>query len=157
MSDDAREPFERVALRLHAVAIHLLRRLRQEDAAAGLGPARLSALSVLVFGGERTLGELAAAEQVRPPTMSRIVAALASEGLVERAADPTDRRAVHLHPTPAGRDLMERGRARRIARLLGILSTLERGERAALETTVAALERALAEDEQAEPRRRGSG
>ena len=62
-----------VADRLHSAAIHLLRRVRQQDVATGEGPARLSALSVLVFGGPKTLGELAAAEQVKPPTMSRIV------------------------------------------------------------------------------------
>ncbi len=62
-----------VADRLHSAAIHLLRRVRKQDAATGEGPARLSALSVLVFGGPMTLGQLAAAEQVKPPTMSRIV------------------------------------------------------------------------------------
>ncbi|HXX01836.1 MAG TPA: hypothetical protein VEJ00_11510, partial [Candidatus Acidoferrales bacterium] len=62
-----------LADRLHSVAIHLLRRVRKQDVETGEGPARLSALSVLVFGGPKTLGELAAAEQVKPPTMSRIV------------------------------------------------------------------------------------
>src|SRR4051794_8477637 len=72
----ARELLE-LADRLHSTAIHLLRRVRKQDVAVGQGPARLSALSVLVFGGTKTLGELAAAEQVKPPTMSRIVAGLA--------------------------------------------------------------------------------
>src|ERR1700682_719948 len=66
--------------RLHSVAIHLLRRLRVSDLASGIGPAQLSALSVLVFGGPRSLGELAEAEQVRPPTMSRIVAGVGGGG-----------------------------------------------------------------------------
>ena len=66
-----------IADRLHSAAIHLLRRVRKQDAATGEGPARLSALSVLVFGGgPMTLGQLAQAEQVRPPTMSRIVSGL---------------------------------------------------------------------------------
>ena len=65
-----------IADRLHSAAIHLLRRVRKQDAATGEGPARLSALSVLVFGGPMTLGQLAAAEQVKPPTMSRIVTGL---------------------------------------------------------------------------------
>jgi len=69
-----------VADRLHSAAIHLLRRVRKQDVATGEGPARLSALSVLVFGGQKTLSELAAAEQVKPPTMSRIVAGLARNG-----------------------------------------------------------------------------
>jgi DNA-binding MarR family transcriptional regulator len=60
--------------RLHSAAIHLLRRVRQQDTASGVGPAQLSALSVLVFAGPKTLGDLAAAEQVKPPTMSRVVA-----------------------------------------------------------------------------------
>ena len=75
-----------VADRLHSTAIHLLRRVRKQDVASGEGPARLSALSVLVFGGAKTLGELAAAEQVKPPTMSRIIAGLARSKLVEITA-----------------------------------------------------------------------
>src|SRR5690349_2739672 len=91
------------ARRLHAAAIHLLRALRRQDAASGVGPARLSALSVLVFRGPTTLGELAQAEQVRPPTMSRVVAGLEEAGLVRRQADPADARRAHLHATAAGR------------------------------------------------------
>src|SRR5262252_4263793 len=75
-----------IADRLHSAAIHLLRRLRIRDSAIGIGPAQLSALSVLVFGGPRSLGELADAEQVRPPTMSRIVGGLVRSGLVKRKA-----------------------------------------------------------------------
>src|SRR6202171_724899 len=78
--------------RLHSVAIHLLRRLRVSDLASGIGPAQLSALSVLVFGGPRSLGELAEAEQVRPPTMSRIVAGLVRGGLVKRRKTEDGRR-----------------------------------------------------------------
>src|ERR687883_145288 len=78
----------RLADRLHSAAIHLLRRLRREDARTGLSGPRLSALSVVVFAGPRTLGELAAAEQVRPPTMTRLVQALEREGLVARDPDP---------------------------------------------------------------------
>ena len=81
-----------VADRLHSAAIHLLRRVRKEDDASGLTAPRLSALSVLVFGGPKTIGELAAAEQVRPPTMSVIVADLARAGLVTREPDPDDGR-----------------------------------------------------------------
>src|SRR2546425_5928463 len=77
-----------IADRLHSAAIHLLRRLRLRDSESGVGPAQLSALSVLVFGGPRSLSELAEAEQVKPPTMSRIVAGLERAGLVKRK--PTD-------------------------------------------------------------------
>src|SRR5512134_1777173 len=86
-ADDA-DGAEQTADRLHSAAIQLLRRLRREDNRWGLSAPRLSALSVLVFGGRPlTLGELANAEQVRPPTMTRLVSALESQGLVSRASD----------------------------------------------------------------------
>src|SRR5688500_15022100 len=81
-----------IADRLHSAAIHLLRSVRRQDRQAGVGPARLSALSVLVFGGSRTAGELAAEEQVRPPTMTRIVAGLVRDGLARRRPEEKDRR-----------------------------------------------------------------
>ena len=90
------------ATRLHSAAIHLLRRLRREDDASGLSAPRLSALSVIVFGGPLSLGALAAAEQVRPPTMTRIVAALEAASLVTREVDPHDGRAILIRATPAG-------------------------------------------------------
>src|SRR5258708_5497936 len=96
--------------RLHSAAIHLLRRVRKQDVATGEGPARLSALSVLVFGGAKTLGELAAAEQVKPPTMSRIVAGLARSRLVEITADSRDARRMHIRATPKGTRLLQKGR-----------------------------------------------
>src|SRR5215472_14325726 len=76
-----------LADRLHSAAIHLLRRLRREDDASGLPAPQLSALSVIVFAGPVTLGELAAAEQVRPPTITRLVDKLEAAGLAERASD----------------------------------------------------------------------
>src|SRR5260370_7145614 len=86
------ETFE-TADRLHSAAIHLLRRLRMRDRESGIGPAQLSALSVLVLGGgPRSLGELAEIEQVRPPTMSRIVAGLVRAGLVRRRKTENGRR-----------------------------------------------------------------
>ena len=95
-----------VADRLHSAAIHLLRRLRKRDVESEVGPAQLSALSVLVFGGPRTLGELARAEQVRPPTMTRIVAGLQRSGLVRCERDPKDRRVVRVRATPKGLQVM---------------------------------------------------
>ena len=92
---------EHLADRLHSAAIHLLRRLRREDDAGGLTAPRLSALSVIVFGGGPvTLGQLAAAEQVRPPTMTRLVNGLETEGLVVRQADPADGRVTYIKATP---------------------------------------------------------
>ena len=113
-----------VADRLHSAAIHLLRRVRKQDIATGEGPARLSALSVLVFGGSKTLGELAAAEQVKPPTMSRIVAGLARSRLVEITADPEDARRMHIRATAKGTRLLQKGRQLRIAYLAAHLDAL---------------------------------
>src|SRR5881392_3398151 len=95
----AASPHTDLADRLHSSAIHLLRRLRREDDASGLPAPHLSALSVIVFGGPITLGALATAEQVRPPTISRVVAALERDGLVTRETDPSDRRVVRVKAT----------------------------------------------------------
>lgn len=105
---------EDVADRLHSAAIHLLRRAREQDETSGVSPARLSALSVVVFRGPLTLGELAAAEHVRSATMTGIVNGLAAAGLVCRRQHPRDRRAVLVEATAAGRRLLGRARARRI-------------------------------------------
>jgi len=113
-----------VADRLHSTAIHLLRRLRRQDVATGEGPARLSALSILVFAGPRTLKELAAAEQVKPPTMSRIVAGLARRRLVEIDEDVDDARRMRIRATAKGEKLLEQGRERRIAYLASHLNGL---------------------------------
>lgn len=113
-----------IAAELHSVAIALLRDARREDARLGLTSARLSALSVLAFGGDATLGELAAAEQVSLPTMTRIAAALVAGGLARRIIDPADRRYVRLQITAKGRALMQRGRTQRIARLQARLQGL---------------------------------
>ena len=113
---------------LHAGAIRVLRLVRAEDAQAGIGPAQLSALSVLVFLGEKTVGELAALEQVRPPTMSRIVDGLAQKKLVERVGSSSDRRAVRITATPAGRKLLLAGKARRVRALAKRFEGLTRDE-----------------------------
>jgi DNA-binding MarR family transcriptional regulator len=113
-----------VADRLHSAAIHLLRRVRTRDTESGVGPAQLSALSVLVFAGPRSLGELAAAEQVRPPTMSRIVAGLMRAGLVRRHVTREDRRRLRLEATAKGTDLLQAARKRRVESLTATLSQL---------------------------------
>src|SRR5271170_7202968 len=102
-----------IADRLHSAAIHLLRRVRKQDLATGEGPARLSALSILVFGGPLTPGQMAAAEQVKPPTMTRIIAGLERSGLAKRVPDSSDARRVRIHATPAGTRLLQRGRKMR--------------------------------------------
>jgi DNA-binding MarR family transcriptional regulator len=103
-----------VADRVHSAAIHLLRRLRKQDAALGLSPARASALSVLVFGGPLTIGQLAQAEQVRAPTMTRLVIGLEAERLVTRRRDRDDGRVVWIHPTPKGTRILRKGRVCRV-------------------------------------------
>src|ERR671916_1978945 len=116
MPDAPPDP-EAIADRLHSAAIRLLRRVRVEDAAAGVTPAQLSALSVLVFGGPRTMSALAEAEQVALPTISRLVATLERAGLVVRRPNPGDRRSVIVHAAPEGERRLREGRRRRVARL----------------------------------------
>lgn len=116
---------------LHSAAIHLLRQLRTEDRASGIGPAQLSALSVLVFGGSMSLKQLAAIEQVKPPTMVRIVRGLVEQRLASSRADRNDARRLHISATARGRAVMQRARIRRLealARLLGEKSARERTE-----------------------------
>lgn len=105
-----------VADALHSAAIHLLRGVRKEDVRSGIGPARLSALSVLVFAGPMRLTDLANAEQVKLPTMTKIVSGLEANGLVKRRAEAGDARAVKLEPTPRGIKLLQEGRRRRVQR-----------------------------------------
>jgi len=122
------ESFE-TADRLHSAAIHLLRRLRVRDRESGVGPAQLSALSVLVLGGgPRSLGELAEAEQVRPPTMSRIVAGLVRAGLVRRGKTEDGRR-IRLEATAKGTRILQEGRQRRVESLAQALSLLPEADR----------------------------
>jgi DNA-binding MarR family transcriptional regulator len=134
-------PNSELADRLHSAAIHLLRGVRREDAAAGLPPAQLSALSVIVFGGSLPLGRLAEAEQVRSPTMTRIVASLAGAGLVTREPNPDDARSTLITATEAGRALLVAGRRRRVGVLEERVSALSPEERATLERALGALER----------------
>jgi DNA-binding MarR family transcriptional regulator len=132
--------------RFHSAAIHALRHVRREDPATGVPPARLSALSVLVFGGPRTLGELAAAEQVQPPTMTRIVQALEQDGLVRRERDADDGRVHRLRATAKGRRVMQRGRERRIASMAALLDRLSEAEIARVREAAELVEAALAQE-----------
>jgi DNA-binding MarR family transcriptional regulator len=132
---------EILASRLHSVAIHLLRRVRRADVATGISPSELSALSVVVFGGPVTLGELAAAEQVRPPSMTRIVKALEADGLITRVIDETDRRIARLRATPKGERLMKEGRNARVALLAELVRPLTPHDRRTLDKASRILER----------------
>ena len=130
-----------VADALHSAAIHLLRGVRKEDEQSGVGPARLSALSVLVFAGPMRLTRLAGIEQVKPPTMTKVVAGLESAGLVKRRADAEDARAVRLEATPRGIKLLQEGRRRRVERLARALQSLTPEEVDVLARAAAIIER----------------
>src|SRR5262245_22094520 len=130
-----------VADALHSAAIHLLRGVRKEDERSGVGPARLSALSVLVFAGPLRLTELARIEQVKPPTMTKVVAGLEAAGLVRRRADAEDARAVRLAAPARGTELLQEGRRRRVDRLASVLQSLNPDELQVLGRAAGIIER----------------
>jgi DNA-binding MarR family transcriptional regulator len=140
---EPRPEVERVADRLHSAAIHLLRRVRRVDGATGSGPAQLSALSVLIMGGAMTLGELAAVEQVKPPTMTRIVAGLRRSGWVRLSPDRWDARRMRVCATGSGRRLLEKARKRRIDYLARGLARLEAKDLTLLDRAVTILKDVL--------------
>ena len=128
-----------LADQLHSAAIQLLRHLRWQDDATGISAPRLSTLSVVVFGGPLTLGQLAAAEQVRPPTMTRIVTGLEKDGLVTRQGDARDGRLTQIHATARGRKVLAAGRARRVETLAASVNGLSKRELAELDRGVRVL------------------
>lgn len=142
-SNRARTTTVDLADRLHSAAIHLLRRLRREDDVSGLPAPQLSALSVVVFGGPITLGKLAEAEQVRPPTITRVVVALEAAGLVTRDVDADDRRVARIVATAKGTKLLMEGRRRRVAVLTSALERLPRAQRKHLEVALPILEQVI--------------
>jgi DNA-binding MarR family transcriptional regulator len=135
------ERLEAVASALNSGAIHLLRSLAAVDRQAGLTPARLSALSVIVFAGPRQLGELASAEGVAGPTMTRIVDGLVAAGLAERRPDPGDGRAAVIAATPAGEDLMRAAADRRISAIASAIAELPAADRRRLTASAGLLDR----------------
>ncbi|HEX2328576.1 MAG TPA: MarR family transcriptional regulator [Candidatus Angelobacter sp.] len=135
---------EELADRLHSTAIHLLRMVRVRDAETGIGPARLSALSVVVFGGPISLNDLARAEQVKPPTMSRIVDGLEEAGLVARSTNASDRRGVVIEATAEGKAMLQEGRRRRVRMLAARLAQLPKAELASVNRAIDAIQKALA-------------
>jgi len=133
--------------RLRVVIGRLSRRLRPTEAAiaAGLTPTRISVLLHVARAGQIRLSELSDAEGINPTMMSRVIADLAQDGLVERASDPSDRRAAFVEPTAAGRKLAERIRRERTDALNVALDGLDERERTQIEAALPALER-LAEE-----------
>lgn len=126
--------------RLHSAAIHLLRRLRRADAEAPTTAARLSALSVLVYAGADTLSDLATAEQVSRPTMSRMLKGMEEEGLVTRRPDPDDGRVVHIRATARGRRILAAARERRLDVLEALLESVPEKEVAELDRAARLIE-----------------
>jgi DNA-binding MarR family transcriptional regulator len=136
-----------LAARLASLSTVLQRHLARADAGEGLTRARLSALALLVLGGPRTLGDLAAAEQVRPPTMTRLIHVMEADGLVAREPHPSDGRSIIIRATAKGERQLEIGRARQIAPLAEAISELDRAERAQLENATDLLGRVLRESD----------
>jgi DNA-binding MarR family transcriptional regulator len=131
-----------VADRLHSAAIHLLRRARRTDPLTGVSPAQLSALSVLM-SGPKTLGDLAAAEQVRPPTMSRLASEMERAGVVRKVTDRADARVIRVHATPKGLRALARGRAMRIEAIERLIGELDPDELSNVERAVGTIEKVL--------------
>ena len=133
-------PREReLADRLHSAAIHLLRRARRGDPLTGATPAQLSALSVLM-SGPKTLGDLAAAEQVRAPTISRLAADMERIGLIRRRADPDDARVARVEMSAKGRHVLGKGRELRIADIEARVRRLDPSDIDTLERAVKVIE-----------------
>jgi DNA-binding MarR family transcriptional regulator len=151
MSSGTRE----LADRLHSAAIHLLRRVRRSDPLTGVSAAQLSALSVLM-AGPRTIGELAAAEQVRPPTITRLVQEMERRGLVVRDSDPSDARVARIRWTAKGQRVLQRGRELRITAVDARLRTLPAAEIALLERAVGIIERVVRDDHSSLHGRKGN-
>jgi DNA-binding MarR family transcriptional regulator len=132
---------ETLAELLHSTAIRLLRTLRRVDESSGLTAPRLSALSVIVFNGPITLGKLAEAEQVRPPTMTRIVNALEEQELVVKWQDPGDGRVIRIAATTKGKRVLIRGRARRVKFLAEQVQRLEKVEQENLSAALVTIQK----------------
>jgi DNA-binding MarR family transcriptional regulator len=135
-----------LASELRLAVMRLSRRLRQH-APADITQSQLSALAVIVRDGRLTLSQLADAERVQPPTITRIVDALVRAGLVDRSPSESDRRVAWVTPTADGRALIEATRRRRDAYLATHLRALSPDDRALLARAAVLLQQ-LTEDPQ---------
>ena len=138
---ERKRDLDQLAGELHSVAIRLLRALNRADQASGSTAPRLSALSVIVFSGSITLGALAEAEQVRPPTMTRIVNALEQQQLVSKQRDPKDGRLTQIVATMKGKKLLLLGRDRRVRQLSQAVMALDNDERQKLDVALGTIRR----------------
>lgn len=132
-----------VAARLGNAATRLARLLRQQDSGQ-LSPTTRATIGTIARRGPITLGELAAHEQVAPPTITKVVARLEAAGLVQRQRDPADRRVHRVVLSEAGRRQLETDRKRRRAWLATHISRLPAGDAEALADALDALERLTA-------------
>ena len=139
---DQKAPATELASQLRFAVMRLSRRLRQH-APEDITPSQLSALSVIVRDGRLTLSQLAEAERVQPPTVTRVVDLLEQKGLATRIPSEQDRRVAFVEPTKAGRTLVDTIRRRRDAYLARRLRTFTSEERALLERAATLLERLI--------------
>jgi DNA-binding MarR family transcriptional regulator len=135
-----------VAARLRVAVTRLHRKLRQH-AAGGLTQSQASALTGIGQLGSPTLGELAARESVRPPSMTRIVGTLEDLGYVSRSSDPEDRRVARVVLTAKGDAVLRQSRSRKTAYLAAQLHRLPPEDRRALADLTVLLERLAAVEE----------
>ena len=138
------EQLPEVASRLRLAVMRLSRRLRQH-APHGITPSQLSALTTLVKAGRITLSQLAVAERVQPPSITRVVDILVSDGYATRTQSDEDRRVAWVEPTPAGHALVDTVRRQRDAYLAQRLRTLPAADVATLARAAVLLEQ-LTED-----------
>ncbi|HJQ17608.1 MAG TPA: MarR family transcriptional regulator [Allosphingosinicella sp.] len=135
------EFIEQVADRLDLAAARLIRENRRRDNGSDLSAARLGALSAVAASGPLSLAQLAAAQQVRAPTMSRIVDGLVRDALISREVNASDRRGISIRVTDKGVALLREGRKLRARALADRMQRLGESEQRALVRGVELLER----------------
>ena len=127
---------------LRISTMRLARRLRFErDADNDLSMSQLAVLGTLSRHGEMTIGELAAHEKIRPPSMTRLVNSLDMRGLVSRHAHPTDGRQVMIRLAAEGEQILSADRSRRDAWMSRRLRELSPAERDVLRRAAPIMER----------------
>lgn len=135
---------DQLPARLRIAVTRLNRRLRQQSL-TGVSPSQESALSTIKRLGKPTLGELAQAEQVQPPTMTRVIAGMEASRLIARMGDDEDRRVIRVELTAKGRATLERIKSLKNAYLAQQIATLSQEDRARAAALVTLLERLVAE------------
>ena len=135
-------PDAEIAAHLRLSITRAARRLRQEGGVE-LSPSLSSALAAIERHGPLTPSELAVTERVQRPTITRVLARLDDDGLIERSADPGDGRSTLVSISDDGRRLLGELRTRKDAFLAQRLKDLDESERALLNEAAGLLERLL--------------